>query len=46
MTVIDTSIVIERVKRNNEIRENITEVTVAAHQLWITKNSTGEFWLL
>jgi len=27
--VIDTSIVIERVKRNEEIRENITEVTIA-----------------
>ena len=29
--VIHTSIVIERVKRNEEIRENITEVTIAEY---------------
>jgi len=31
MTAIDTNIVIERVKRDNEIRENITEVTIAEY---------------
>jgi len=31
MTVIDTSIVIEKVKRNSEIEENITEVTIAEY---------------
>lgn len=31
MTIIDTNIVIERVKGNYEIRENITEVTIAEY---------------
>ena len=33
MPVLDTNILIEKIRRNEEIRENITEVTVLEYPL-------------
>ena len=44
MSVVDTNIVIERVKKDYEISENITEVSIANFpRLWTTKNFTEKF---